>query len=337
VELMDGAIGVEGAAGAGSTFWFTAQLRKAPQSTAQTVPNLDACRVLVVDDNSTNRRILEEQLSAWHMTVSSAVDGAQALERLRTAATEKEPFQLAILDMQMPGMDGLQLARLVKEDPATAATRLVLLTSLGGPELGPEAQAAGLVAALTKPVRPSYLLDTVMHALANPAGSVAKGPGLPSYSQDAGGEVVAPPTPRLVRILLAEDNPVNQQVARRMLEKLGFQADVVADGREAVQAMAQVPYDLVLMDVQMPTVDGFEATAEIRRREAGSGRHTPIIAMTANALQGDRDRCLTAGMDDYVPKPVRLDHLAAVLARWERREGAVAADPATQSVGSEPR
>jgi CheY-like chemotaxis protein len=230
---------------------------------------------------------------------------------------------MAILDMQMPEMDGMELARKIKSDPALASTRLVLLTSMGQRGDAKEAGWAGIEAYLTKPVRQSELYD----ALATVMGT-----------SDQDKDNASKPDKRLVtrhstreakaqsrgRVLIAEDNPVNQKVALRMLEKLGYRVDVVGDGRQAVEALEHSTYAVVLMDVQMPEMDGYEATAEIRRRE-GEELHTPIIAMTANALQGDREKALEADMDDYIPKPVKSEELEALLERWVSKEGVKAA------------
>jgi PAS domain S-box-containing protein len=320
VELMGGAIGVESEVGQGSTFWFTARLERGAARPDELPARADlrGLRVLIVDDNATNRTILEHQLTNWGMVSGTAADGPQALARLRAAAAEAQPYELAILDMQMPEMDGLALARAIKGDPALADIHLVLLTSLGQHGPGADALTAGIAASLTKPVRQSQLYD----ALANVTGTPADGGARPAPAP-------APKAaPALVssagngpRLLVAEDNPVNQKVAIRILEKLGYQADVVGNGLEVLDALDRIPYPLVLMDCQMPEMDGFAATAAIRARENG-GQHTPIIAMTAGAMQGDRERCLAAGMDDYISKPVRPEQLGALLARWLPREPA---------------
>jgi CheY-like chemotaxis protein/HPt (histidine-containing phosphotransfer) domain-containing protein len=238
-------------------------------------------------------------------------DGAQALEMLRSAAEAGEPYELAIIDMQMPGMDGMQLARTIKAEPAIATTRLIMLTSLGRRVDTKEAPRVGIDTYLTKPVRQSRLYDAIATVMSAPEDVTPEDTQL-ATSHGRRKETI----PSGARILIAEDKPVNQKVAVRMLEKLGYQADVAADGLEAVEALSRVPYAAVLMDVQMPEMDGYEATAEIRRREEGMERHIPVIAMSANALEGDREKALEAGMDDYVPKPVKPQELTAVLERW---------------------
>ncbi len=294
--------------------------KKRPEG-AQPAPGplaeLRGLRVLIVDDNATNRRVLCKQISPWGVRGESAEDGLAALRMLHTAADRGEPFDLAILDMQMPGMDGLELARKIKADPAIWQTKLVLLTSVGqgGGEDGEEARRAGIEAYLTKPARQHELRDALATVVGRRSAGEAAQPGdAPLVTRNVLREARAQAR---ARVLVAEDNAVNQKVAVRMLERLSYKADVAANGREAVEALfSGVPYSAVLMDVQMPEMDGYEATAEIRRREESEGKRTPIIAMTANAMQGDREEALAAGMDDYVSKPVKPEELGAVLERW---------------------
>jgi CheY-like chemotaxis protein/HPt (histidine-containing phosphotransfer) domain-containing protein len=242
------------------------------------------------------------------------------MEILRAAAARGEPHELAILDMQMPGMNGIQLARAIKADPALQSTRLVMLTSIGQGGESEEASQAGVKAYLTKPVRQSELRD----ALKAVVGSQTEEDSAPARAATQGlvtrHSLAERQAAVRAHLLVAEDNPVNQKVALRMLQKLGYRVDVVDDGRKALDALSRVSYAAILMDVQMPEMDGYEATAQIRHRQ-GEGRHTPIIAMTANAMQGDREKALEAGMDDYVSKPVKAEDLAAVLSRWVSRSG----------------
>jgi signal transduction histidine kinase/DNA-binding response OmpR family regulator len=317
VELMGGKIGVESTPGQGSTFWFIArfdkQLPDAVIPQAQLM-SLEQLRVLIVDDNATNRKILSHQLGSWGMIHREADSGLRALELLRSAAAEGTAYDLAILDLMMPGMDGFELTRTIKSDPGIAGTHLVILTSFGERGHGVTAREAGVAAYLTKPVRQSQLFD----CLANVISAAAVPPERDiTFSPDS--KLLTKHTlkeakmssPKL--ILLAEDNIVNQKVAIRQLQKLGYRADAVANGREAIEALSRIPYDLVLMDCQMPEMDGYEATAEIRRREEGSSRHIPIVAMTAHALTGDREKCMAAGMDEYITKPVKPDELLRVV------------------------
>ncbi len=313
VELMGGEIGVESTPGQGSCFWFTVPLQMA---TMVVIPpahaDLRGRRVLVVDDNATNRTILVHQLTGWELHSVSSDHGAQALELLQAAARQGEPYDLAILDMHMEGMDGLELARAITLTPLIAGTRLLLLTSLRQQECTTEMRALGIQTCLTKPVRQSELYDTLVTVLCAPAGLAPQAalpraalrlPSTLSYQQSD------------IRLLVAEDNVVNQRVARGILEARGYRVDVVANGREAVAAVATMQYAAVLMDCQMPELDGYAATAAIRQAEV-DGRHTPIIAMTANALTGERELCIAAGMDDYVTKPVKPAALIAMLERW---------------------
>ena len=316
VLMMGGEIGVRSEPGAGSTFWFTTRLEKRSED-GRTPPvpraGLRDLRVLIVDDHETNRRILQKQITSWGMRDGMAEDAAEALVLLRTAAESGEPYDLAVLDMQMPDMDGIQLARAISSDPAISSTRLVLLTSIGT-NINEDARKAGVEVVLSKPVRQSQLHDSLATMLGTSTETLAEplrqGAGPPPHATPA-----AEVRQSLGHVLLAEDYPVNQMVAIRMLERSGYRVDAVNNGREAVEALSNIPYAAVLMDVQMPEMDGYEATAEIRRRE-GSARHTPVIAMTADAMQGDREKALSAGMDDYIAKPVRHEELEAVLGRW---------------------
>jgi CheY-like chemotaxis protein/HPt (histidine-containing phosphotransfer) domain-containing protein len=237
---------------------------------------------------------------------------------LRAAAERGEHYDLAILDLNMPDMDGMELAHRIKTDPSISSTRLILLTSLGLRGEAEQARRVGFSAYLTKPVRQSRLYDAIATVMSFPEGQAASQEHEPPIvTRHSLKEAEARSGERFSRahVLVAEDNAVNQKVAVRMLEKLGYRADVAADGLEALEALSRIAYAAVLMDVQMPEMDGYEATKEIRERE-GAARHTPIIAMTANALEGDRDKVLEAGMDDYIPKPVKPEEMEAVLQRW---------------------
>ncbi len=319
VKLMGGQIEVDSEPGQGSRFYFSVWL---PQRSAQTQlapvlrPNLQGLQVLIVDDNATHRSILRHQLAVWNMPVDEAEAGPPALAMLRAAAQADRPYDLAILDLMMPELDGFALARAIRSDPAIAGVRLVLMTSFsqrGHRELSAQ---TGLDAYLNKPVRQSQLF-TCLAALAGlPSEATAWVTWAPAWN---GGQL-KPQGMRLQplscgRILVAEDNVVNQKVAVRQLAKLGYRADVVANGFEVLEALSRIHYDLVLMDCQMPELDGFATSLEIRQHQ-GSTRHLPIIAMTASAMQGDREKCLAAGMDDYLTKPVKFEELIAVLARW---------------------
>ncbi|HWN96846.1 MAG TPA: response regulator [Methylomirabilota bacterium] len=324
VEMMGGEIGVTSEAGQGSTFWFSISLEKQPPGAVTVIKpraDLSRARILVVDDNATNREILHHQLSAWRIQNGSAAGGVEALGALRDAAAASAGYDLAILDLQMPGMDGLTLARAIKNDPAICHTKLVLLTSLGEQLDAAALQATGIGACLIKPAKQSQLFDCLVTALQGVPAVISRELET-ARPADAPSESAA-----RVRILLADDNDINQQVALGQLGKLGYTADVVANGREVLETLQRTAYDIVLMDCMMPEIDGYKATARVRefeqQRAPGfeAGRRVHIIAMTANAMQGDRGKCLAAGMDDYVSKPVQMAELRGALERWKQASG----------------
>jgi two-component system, sensor histidine kinase and response regulator len=316
VQMMGGDIGVMSEPGKGATFWFTACLEKGvahPQTVSVQRRDLIGLRVLIVEDNATNRHILHHQLSSWGMYSDSVENGPQALSLLRAAAARGKPYDLAIMDMNMPHMDGIELAQAIKADPMIRDVRAIMLTSIIGQRSEAErAYQAGILACLSKPVRQvdlyRCLVNTIGTSAANaPSKKMVGTPDLTQRKAQFQGLV-----------LLAEDNPVNQEVALAMLEGFGCRVEVVANGCEAVESSAHRRYDLILMDCQMPEMDGFSATAEIRRQEKANGQHLPIIALTANAMASDREECLAAGMDDYLCKPFKQEQLHAVLQRWLR-------------------
>jgi two-component system sensor histidine kinase/response regulator len=311
VQLMGSDIEVESRVGEGSTFSFAVRFDRQAQAVVKpsTPPTrLAGRRVLVADDNATNRQILRQQLGHWGLQVTTVEGGLEALDALREGVESGKPHDLVILDMKMPKMDGLSLARAIKGDKKLAAVRLVLLTSIGQRGHGAEASRIGISAYLTKPVDEADLYDCLIQVLTR--GGTRRAPSLVTRHslREARPQKGA-------RVLVAEDNEVNQKVAVRLLEKQGYRVEVADNGREALEACKRSRYDAVLMDGQMPGMDGFEATQRIRAEE-GADRRTPIIAMTASAMKGDRERCLEAGMDDYVSKPVTPESLEAVLKKW---------------------
>jgi len=300
VEMMGGRIGVSSAAARGSTFWFEVPFEKAAEGQPDARRDLSGLKVLVVDDHQTNRDILRETLAGWRMEVVTLSSGETAIEELRRASNAGAPYQVAILDAQMPGLSGFATAERISAEPKLAGTRLLMLTSLASMPDGSSPSRWGLSGCLAKPVRQSKLFDALVTALADaprpPAAVAAAAAGSRGPAQR--------------RVLLAEDNEINQLVATEILVRAGFYCEVVGDGRQAVEAVAARKYDLVLMDCHMPEMDGLEATRAIRLRErkaptVGTAvKRLPIVALTASAVAGDRERCLEAGMDAYVTKPI---------------------------------
>jgi two-component system sensor histidine kinase/response regulator len=317
VGMMQGEIGVQSEPGKGATFWFTAHFEKQATALRADENKEPGIHALIINQSCSNHN-LELHLANLGMRFSAVCGWQEALDLLRSEALKGDPFRLAILDLMKPDMDALKLAQSIKEDAALAATRLVMLSSVGQ-RSDRDLLRSGIEEALVKPVKQSRLYECLTTVL-------SQGPTSPAVPEDSPNVLTDGQTShRPAAILLAEDNMVNQMVGLALLEKCGYQADTVADGNAVLEALSCTPYDIILMDCQMPEMDGYEATRAIRKREqssdkSGHARNTPvyIIAMTANAMQGDREKCLAAGMDDYLSKPVRGPELQAALERWKQ-------------------
>lgn len=319
VKAMNGDIGVISREGAGSTFWFTAKLDLAT-SAEPTMPllagPLAGSRLLIVDDNATHQQIMEHHADAWDMVHESVKSADEALSAMRRAAADGQPWEIALLDRTGPEVDWAALAREVKANPTLGSISLVVMSSIADRMSNAELQAAGLDACVIKPIRIRELHACLTRLVArhrktasSARAEVPAKTGNGSAAPDHGAKV--DDRTKAVRILIAEDNPVNQKLALRLLQKLGYSADVVDNGKAAVEAQSTSNYDLILMDCQMPVMDGYEASLALRKTAAG--RHVRIVAMTANAMEGDRDKCLAAGMDDYLSKPVKIERLQEVV------------------------
>ena len=323
VQLMHGKIGVESRPGKGSAFWFTTKMSRMPaDSIAGQIKHageLSGLSVLIVDDNETTRTVLEQQLSNWRMRTDSATSAAAAVRKLKESAARGEPFALTILDGQMPGVGGVELAREIKRDALLENTRIIMLSSVNELENTGQWHLAGIDMYVHKPVRRVELFDAISNTMPDASAVTTSQPAPPSVGE--------PDEELNAHVLLAEDNPVNQELASAMLDAMGCTSVIAGNGREAVTAVTDAPldairkpYDAILMDCQMPEMDGYQATRQIRRweQEHGTRDPIPIIALTANALEGDRDKCIGAGMNDYLTKPFTQARLTALIKRWAK-------------------
>ncbi len=306
VAMMGGEMGVESRPGVGSTFWFWLPVPDSESRADEKELSIGAPKVLVIDDNETDRKFIRYLLLRRRIKFDEFGDPLEGLAELRRAALQGYPFDVALIDYRMPGLDGISLGERIKSDPLINRTRLVLMTSFTERKIGKQALERGFGCFLSKPFKQSSLFECI------------------DLGRDPDFELPAPRRSRRprrkqndsgIRVLVVEDNHVNQRIALKLLNGLGYLADLAANGREAIEAVLRRPYDVILMDCQMPEMDGFEATAEIRKLESEETR-VPIIALTANAMSGDRNRCLQAGMDDYLAKPIDLHRLGEVLRRW---------------------
>ena len=316
VKAMNGRIWVESVVGRGTQFHFTAQL-EAAENCSKTDARiaskaLHGVRTLIVDDNCTNRRILQILLSRWGLKAAAVASGEEALAELLSAQGNGEPYELILTDMHMPGMDGFTLCEQVRHHPELSTATIMMLTSAAHQGDAERCQKLGVNAYLLKPIRQSELREAMLRVL---SGAQRAKPTFSLSSSASGDDGASRPG---LRVLLAEDNAINQRLASRLLEKRGYHVDVVNNGYAALAALDKERYDVVLMDVQMPEMDGMEATAAIRERERQTGEHQVVIALTAHAIKGDNERCLTAGMDSYLAKPFRAQELYELLARYDQ-------------------
>lgn len=332
VEMMGGTIGVESQPGVGSTFWFIISYEKRPFTDTEQIPawvqpaSIHGLHILGVDDNATNRMILSKMLTGFGCRTQTVDSGQRALDVLRAAQQQNNPFHIVLLDMQMPGMDGEKTAQLIKADPLLKDVKIIILTSMGQRGDAARLESIGCSGYLLKPVKLQTLFETLSTVVSEHPKAQPK---LVTR------HLVSEKIRQGLRILLVEDHPVNQKLAMILLQKAGYSVDMVEDGLQALERIKKEKYGLVLMDVQMPEMDGYDATRSIRQWE-GNDRHTPIIAMTASAMKGDRERCLEAGMDDYISKPLKPEELLAAIGKWAEQHKDISTasdttDPQTQS------
>ena len=330
-EMLGGEIGVESEEDKGSTFWFTARLEKQEAGNNRTRPpkDLSGTRILTLDGDKTNRPVLAAMLESWNCLHEECADAASALEALHASAAAGNPFHVLILDMRMPGIDTVAFGKIVRERPFLSGTRLVLMMSLTERDDLARCGEPEFTACLTKPLKRKQVYNCLISVLGRvhppiPAGEPVTDRRGPSEERE-----------QTISILLVEDNPINQKVALKLLGKLRYHADTADNGLEAMNAVTTHSYDVILMDIQMPEMDGYETTQAIRRLKSSATRpDVPIIAMTAHAMKGDREKCLDAGMDDYLSKPIRLHELGEAIARWTASEAPAPVEPPAGQVCS---
>lgn len=317
VEIMEGEIGITSAKGVGSNFWFQVPQEKARESEEHKITStiLTGAKILIIDDEPHARDTLKNYVSAWGMVADRAASAEEALVKLKAAALEGTPYQLVMIDLIMPGMSGVDLAKTIFNDIKLRNARLILVTGFDRPGMSEEAMELGFAAYLTKPVRQGQLFDCLASVISG--GRKVDKDAKPSRpSQAHNGQTTPLNHRRKELILVVDDHPVNQQVALLLLQDLGFEAHVAENGKLALTALNRTPYALVFMDIQMPEMNGFEATQEIRKKELSTMQHLPVIAMTAHAVEGSRESCVAAGMDDYVSKPINPESLKKILDKW---------------------